>query len=82
MVSFTKLCEELDEEDNVVNTSNYIDRIIRWENGMMQELDDVAELFQFLLDRGIIWQLQGAYQRQLEVLVGMGVVHIPKRSFN
>lgn len=47
-----------------------------YETGMMDE-EEVVEFFQRLVDFGIVWELQGSYQRQLRSLVQAELVHLP-----
>ncbi len=50
--------------------------IMAYEEGEIEELQDIADGFQKLADRGIIWHLQGHYQRVLRDLVQQGWVTI------
>lgn len=59
--------------ESKVNRSNMLGYIIDFENGSLEE-DDVIELFQFLVDTGMAWQLQGFYGRTAEVLIEAGYV--------
>jgi len=51
-----------------------IEDIKRYENGEMNEEQEV-EFFQSLLDTGIIFSLQGHYQRQMDRMIENGVVN-------
>ena len=51
-----------------------IEDIKRYENGEMNE-EQEAEFFQALLDTGIIFSLQGHYQRQMDRMIENGVVN-------
>lgn len=51
-----------------------IEDIKRYENGEMNE-EQEAEFFQSLLDTGIIFSLQGHYQRQMDRMIENGVVN-------
>lgn len=48
-----------------------VDKIIAYESG---ELDDegVISLFQELIDKGIVWSLQGHYGRTAQALIDNG----------
>jgi len=48
--------------------------IMAWEDG---ELDDEStiELFQHLIDSGLVWQLQGSYGRTAHNLIEQGYCH-------
>lgn len=50
-----------------------------YETGLMTD-GEVVNFFQRLVDFGVIWQLQGSYQRQLKSLVQAELVHLPQRS--
>lgn len=58
------------------NRYNYIDAIIAYEEGELDD-DEVFELFQYLLNTGIIYQLQGAYQRTAQVYLYNGSITVP-----
>ena len=51
-------------------------QIIAYENGELPN-EDVYALFQFLLDSGMIYSLQGSYQRMAEDLLLAGVIQMP-----
>ena len=57
--------------ESKVNRSNMLDYIMDYEEGSLEE-NDVIELFQFLVDTGITWQLQGFYGRTAETLIEAG----------
>jgi hypothetical protein len=59
--------------ESKVNRSNMLDYIMDYEEGSLEE-NDVIELFQFLVDTGIAWQLQGFYGRTAETLIEAGYV--------
>jgi hypothetical protein len=48
-------------------------RIIQYENGELDE-DEVVDLFSELYDSGLIYQLQGSYQRTFNTLVEAGYI--------
>lgn len=50
-----------------------ISAIIAYESGEL-EPDKVVELFQYLLDTGMIWHLQGHYQRNAASLLEQGLI--------
>lgn len=54
-------------------------QIIAYESA---ELDDeqTIELFQHLLDTGMLWKLQGFYQRAAHGLLEAGLIAMPDRS--
>ena len=53
-------------------------QIMAYENGELPN-EDVYALFQFLLDSGMIYSLQGSYQRMAEDLLLAGVIEMPKK---
>lgn len=57
--------------NNLVNASNQVDFIIDFEGG---DLDDegVIALFQYLIDTGLAWSLQGSYGRAARSLIDAG----------
>lgn len=54
------------------NNFNLIDKIIGFENGSLPE-DETIELFQYLIDTGKAWTLQGFYGRTAIDLIRRGV---------
>jgi hypothetical protein len=50
-----------------------VDKIMAYENGELDE-GEMYELFQELVDSGLVWQLQGSYARAAEVLINAGYV--------
>lgn len=55
-----------------------VSKIIAWENGEL-EPDEEIELFQNLIDTGLVWQLQGCYGRTAQDLIDAGVCH-PRKT--
>lgn len=51
--------------------------IMDWESGDMDEEREV-EGFQYLIDSGTIYHLQGAYGRRAQQLIDAGLLHRPK----
>lgn len=51
-------------------------KLIDYENGAM-EYDEFVEFFQDLLDSGVIYHLQGSYQRTAAELIAAGVIRRP-----
>tara|TARA_R110000824_G_scaffold67377_9_gene174626 strand:+ start:8560 stop:8751 length:192 start_codon:yes stop_codon:yes gene_type:complete len=51
---------------------NMVDKIIRYENGEMNESETV-EFFQELIDSGLAWKLQGHYGRVATSLIEEGL---------
>ena len=48
-----------------------IDKIIRYENGIMSE-EEIVMLFQELINTGMAWKLQGHYGRTAMYLIERG----------
>jgi hypothetical protein len=61
---------------NAVRDWTYYDHtsaIIEHEEGQLSD-EGVIELFQYLVDTGMAWGLQGSYGRQAEALIERGLV--------
>lgn len=58
----------VDEKFDVVSA------IIEYEDGTMNDIHIIAELFQHLVDTGMINNLQGSYQRTAQLLLEHGVI--------
>jgi hypothetical protein len=56
---------------------DYMGQIIAYENGDLDE-DETLTLFQYLVDTGLAWQLQGAYGRTAAALIERGDIIAPK----
>ena len=54
-------------------------QIMAFESGELQN-EEVYALFQFLLDSGMIYSLQGSYQRLGEELILAGKVEVPNQN--
>lgn len=50
-----------------------LDDIIAYENGELDE-DETVELFQQLVNSGLVWQLQGSYGRTAMDLINAGLI--------
>ncbi len=48
-----------------------VDKIIAFEQGDLDE-DGIIQLFQELIDSGLVWQLQGSYGRMARNLIEAG----------
>ena len=51
-----------------------LDKIIAYEQGDLDE-DEVIELFQALIDSGLVWKLQGSYGRTAAALIEAELCH-------
>lgn len=56
-----------------------LDRIVRYESGALTE-EEMIELFQYLVDTGIAWNLQGHYGRTAAALIDAGIITPPKEG--
>ena len=57
--------------NSTVNASNQVDFIIDFEQGDLDD-DGVIALFQYLIDTGLAWSLQGFYGRTATSLIEAG----------
>ena len=54
---------------------NQVDKIIAFESGELDE-EGVIELFQELIDSGLVWKLQGSYGRTAKALIDAGYCNV------
>ena len=52
---------------------NTIDKIVAYENGEMEDPQETVQFFQEIINSGLIWQLQGHYQRTAKSLIEAGL---------
>jgi len=57
-------------------STDIVGKIMAFEQGELEN-EEVYALFQFLLDSGMIYSLQGSYQRLAEDLLLAGVIEMP-----
>ncbi len=50
-----------------------LDAMIRWESGELSEAEEIR-LFQYLVDTGLAWTLQGCYGRQAAMMLEQGLI--------
>lgn len=54
-------------------------RIIAYESGELSH-EGFIELFQYLVDTGLAWSLQGSYGRTAQILISDGVITAKESS--
>lgn len=59
------------------NPMNLMSQILDYEAGILEE-DEMVEMFQDLYETGLLWQLQGHYQRTFQDLVVSGAIYVPQ----
>jgi hypothetical protein len=61
------------KKESVSRQLSLVDRIMQYESGLL-EPEQVVELFQKLVDTGMVWDLQGSYGREAKRLIDAGLV--------
>jgi hypothetical protein len=59
----------------MVNDRNLVDYIMRYEGDDDFTEEEVIELFQYLIDSGLAWKLQGMYGRTAVASINAGLCH-------
>jgi hypothetical protein len=52
---------------------DFADAVIRYESGEMND-EEMINLFQYLIDNGMIAHFQGSYGRTAQILLDMGLI--------
>ena len=65
---------ETNTPDSPTTPFNLTSRIIDFESGEMTDEDAVVEFYQYLVDSGLAWSLQGFYGRTASSLIEAGLV--------
>ena len=68
------------ETQTTGNKMTILDKIIAYENGELEDAEETVEFFQEIIDSGLVWQLQGHYQRVAIALVEAGLCN-PSKTF-
>ena len=58
--------------------SDNLDQMLCFELGVLDQ-DQVIQLFQRLIDTGVVWQLQGFYGRIARDLINAGLCSLPQQ---
>jgi hypothetical protein len=61
------------ESEETARPYNWFSAVMEYENGQLSE-NETIELFQYLVDTGLAWQLQGAYGRAAMSMIEAGLV--------
>lgn len=57
-------------------TNEMLRKLMAWERGELDDdTDTVIELFQVLIDEGIVWKMPGYYPRMARMLIERGHCH-------
>ena len=51
------------------------EKIVAYEDGVLTD-EETIELFQRLLETGLVWKLQGSYGRMAEYLIEQGLIDV------
>ncbi len=66
----------------IINKDNVLNYIIQYETEREMEYNDVIALFQYLVNSGLAWKLQGHYGRTAMNFIIAGVVAINTKNIN
>src|ERR1039458_2794158 len=57
------------------NPFNLVEKIMSFEEGELED-EEIFALFQYMIDDGSVWKLQGSYGRTAEMLIEGGQCHV------
>jgi hypothetical protein len=57
-----------------VRQFDLVDSVMAWENGELDQ-EGTIDLFQYLIDTGLVWKVQGIYGRFAADLIDSGWCH-------
>lgn len=63
---------------NEITKENLVDYIMDYESDVLSEKDTIM-LFQYLIDSGLAWQLQGHYGRMANYFIESGICNLPNK---
>jgi len=75
IIKLTGFPETMETENTTLKTYN---QMLCFELGTLDH-DQVIQLFQRLIDTGVVWQLQGFYGRTARDLINSGLCNLPQR---
>jgi len=61
-----------------IMTSEMLDKIIAFEQGELND-SETLDLFQEMVNSGLVWELQGAYGRTAMIMIDNGWIKVPER---
>jgi hypothetical protein len=62
------------EAEKRAKAQDVLDLMMSWEDGQLMPNEEV-ELFQELLNSGLVWQLQGSYGRTAQMMLRARLIH-------
>jgi hypothetical protein len=62
-----------------MKTYDHVGAIIDFESGSLG-YDETLELFQYLVNTGLAWKLQGSYGRMAQALIDRGLIRAWKKE--
>ena len=66
--------EKVSISDTEITFNNFGDYLSLYEEGKLTD-EKVKKLFQYLVDTGMAWKLQGFYGREAQALLEEGIIH-------